>query len=185
MKDKSLHDFCRYFAPTSLRYTTQMTITHDDIIALHKKHAPSEHVYDLVLGHCRIVRDIAVQLISKNNLGLDRNLVKTGALLHDIGVYPLFDAAGKLHKDVHYITHGTEGERILKAEGMPEEIWRFAAHHTGVGLTKQDVVGQKLPLPIADYLAGTDEELLVMYADKFHSKTTPPYFNSYEWYLDD
>jgi uncharacterized protein len=37
-------------------------------------------------------------------------------------------------------------------------------------------------LPVDDYLAETDEELLIMYADKFHSKTTPPYFNSFEWY---
>lgn len=35
---------------------------------------------------------------------------------------------------------------------------------------------------MADYTASTDEELLVMYADKFHSKTTPPVFNSYESY---
>ena len=56
------------------------------------------------------------------------------------------------------------------------------SHHTGVGLTKQDVIDQKHPLPVADYLAETDEELLIMYADKFHSKTTPPYLNSFEWY---
>ncbi len=162
-----------------------MPIAYDDIIALHKKHAPSDSVHDLVFNHCRIVRDIAIQLIEKNSLSLDRELVEAGALLHDIGVYPLFDAVGMLRKDAHYITHGVEGERILKAEGMPEEIWRFAAHHTGVGLTKQDVISHKLPLPIIDYLAETDEELLIMYADKFHSKTTPPCFNSYEWYRDD
>lgn len=160
-------------------------MTQDNILALHKKYAPSENVYKLVLTHCRIVRDIAVQLIDDNHLDLDRELVETGALLHDVGVYPLFEASGLLRKDVHYITHGVEGERILKEEGMPEIIWRFAAHHTGVGLTKQDVVDQKLPLPIEDYLAKTDEELLIMYADKFHSKTTPPYFNSYDWYSHD
>lgn len=63
----------------------------------------------------------------------------------------------------------TEGEAILKSEGFPEKLWRFASHHTGVGLTR-DVINQKLPLPEADYLVETDEELLVMYADKFHSK---------------
>lgn len=63
---------------------------------------------------------------------------------------------------MHYITHGTEGERILKEEGLPENLWRFAAHHTGVGLSKQDIINQHLPLPAADYFAETDEELLVM-----------------------
>lgn len=33
---------------------------------------------------------------------------------------------------------------------------------------------QRLPLPPGDYLAETGEESLVMYADKFHTKTTPP-----------
>ena len=45
---------------------------------------------------------------------------------------------------------------------------------TGMGLTRDDVLRQGLPLPPADYLAETGEEALVMYADKFHSKTTPP-----------
>lgn len=162
-----------------------MLVPYNDIIALHKKYAPSDNVYDLVLTHCLIVRDIAIQLVESNGLNLDRKLVEAGALLHDIGVYPLLDASGKLHKGVHYITHGIEGRRILKSEGMPKSIWRFATHHIGAGLTKQDIINQKLPLPLADYLAETDEELLVMYADKFHSKTIPPYLNSYDWYHKD
>ena len=154
-------------------------------MALHKKYAPSDEIYDLVLMHCQIVYDIAEQLIKKSALPVDRELVKNGALVHDIGVYPLFGIDGKLREGVNYITHGIEGEKILKKEGFPEAIWRFAAHHTGVGLSKQDVISQNLPLPIADYQAESDEELLIMYADKFHSKTTPPYFNSYEWYRKD
>ena len=41
---------------------------------------------------------------------------------------------------------------------------------------------QRLPLPPADYLAETGEEALVMYADKFHSKTSPPAFLTAEAY---
>jgi uncharacterized protein len=157
----------------------------ENIMALHRKYAPSDVVYDLVFTHSCIVRDIAAQLIEANGLVVDDKLVQIGALLHDVGVYPLLDATGKLRENVHYITHGNEGERILRKEGLPENIWRFAAHHTGVGLSKQDIINQKLPLPIVDYFAETDEELLIMYADKFHSKTTPPYFNSYKWYRED
>lgn len=157
---------------------------YEEIVSLHKKYAPSDTVYDLVFTHCRIVRDIALQLIADNHLSVDRDLVVTGALLHDIGVHPLFGVDSKLRRDVNYITHGTDGEMILRNEGYPEYICRFASHHTGVGLSRDDIVTQKLPLPQKDYLAENDEELLVMYADKFHSKTTPPYFNSYEWYKE-
>lgn len=158
------------------------SISFTEIQTLHKKYAPSEEVYKLVFTHCQIVCDIAEQLIAHNNLEIDAELVRSGCLLHDIGVYPLFNGDGKLREGTHYITHGLEGEGILKAEGLPELIWRFASHHTGVGLTKQDVINQQLPLPVEDYLATTDEEALVMYADKFHSKTSPPVFNSYERY---
>jgi len=44
------------------------------------------------------------------------------------------------------------------------------------------VIDQGLPIPVADYTAKTNEERLVMYADKFHSKGNPPYFCSYEWF---
>ncbi len=37
---------------------------------------------------------------------------------------------------------------------------------------------QNLPVPPADYLAETPEERLVMYADKFHSKSHPGRFLS-------
>lgn len=157
----------------------------DTIRSLHEKYAPSDKAYDLVLTHCIIVHDIAMQLIEKNELAVNIELVTVGALLHDIGAYPLIDAAGILRKGTAYVRHGVEGENILKHEGYPETVWRFASHHTGVGLTKEDIANFDIPIPITDYLAETDEELLVMYADKFHSKVTPPVFNSYEWYRND
>jgi uncharacterized protein len=156
--------------------------TYPDIEQLHGKYAPTPEVFDLVFTHCRIVHDIADQLIGSRKLAVDAELVRVGCLLHDIGVYRLFDTGGNAQIDGDYVTHGLRGEEILRAEGFNEEIWRFASHHTGVGLTKRDIVQQNLPLPVEDFLADTPEELLVMYADKFHSKTQPSYFNSNEWY---
>ena len=43
-----------------------------------------------------------------------------------------------------------------------------------MGLSREDVRQQGLPIPVDDYLAESGEEKLVMYADKFHSKTDPP-----------
>lgn len=159
-----------------------MTISIEELEALHRKYAPSDETFDLVFTHCLIVRDIAIALASKSNLKLDMQLVETGAMLHDIGVYPLFGIDNKLKPGANYIRHGIEGEKILKNENLPIAVQRIASHHTGVGLTKHDIRTQKLALPERDLLAETDEELLVMYADKFHSKTEPPFFNSFEWY---
>ena len=153
-------------------------ISHTEIEALHRKYAPTVELFDLVYTHCKIVREIADELILKSNLEVDRELVRAGALLHDIGVYKLYKN-GALDEE-NYIQHGVLGYELLKEEGMPDELCRIASHHTGVGVTAREIQENHLPLPVADYLAENDEELLVMYADKFHSKTEPPKFNSIE-----
>ncbi|WP_371502511.1 HD domain-containing protein [Kitasatospora sp. NBC_00374] len=144
--------------------------------ALHEKYAPGSDALDLVLTHCEIVARIALQLAARTGQRVDTDLVEIGALLHDIGVYRVGDGP--------YIRHGVLGHEILRAEGLPEWLCRFASCHTGVGLTRHDIEKQALPIPVGDYLAGTAEERLVMYADKFHSKSTPPRFLDASAYAD-
>jgi uncharacterized protein len=153
----------------------------DQIRALHERYAPTRAAFDLVYTHCQIVRDVADQLLARWAAPVDADLVRAGALLHDLGVYKLFGPDGVLDH-AGYIRHGVLGHEILRAEGLPEQICRFCSCHTGVGLSRDDIVRQHLPLPPADYLAGSVEEELVMYADKFHSKSTPPTFVSAETY---
>jgi len=152
-----------------------------EIRALHKKYAPSRAAFSLVYTHCVIVCGIAEQLLARLDLGLDAELVRAGSLLHDIGVYRLYDAAGRIDQ-AHYLRHGLLGHELLAGEGFPEAICRFASCHTGMGLSRDDVCRQGLPLPAGDYLAESGEEQLVMYADKFHSKTDPPVFVTAEEY---
>jgi uncharacterized protein len=153
--------------------------TDKEILVLHEKHAPTRRAFDLVYTHCRIVCDIAGQLRSQPGPGLDIDLglARAGSLLHDIGVYRLYDVAGNLDH-ANYIQHGLLGYELLHGAGFPEAICRFASHHTGVGISREDVLTQRLPIPPADYLAETGEEQLVMYADKFHSKSAPPVFRT-------
>jgi len=152
-----------------------MILDDKEIRALHEKYAPSSEAFELVYTHCEIVCDIAEQLLSRSASSLNADLVRAGSLLHDIGVYRLYDADGRLDHS-QYIRHGLLGHELLSGEGLPEEIARFCSRHTGVGLTRADVRNQRLPLPVADYLAESGEELIVMYADKFHSKVCPPVF---------
>ncbi|RFS85190.1 HDIG domain-containing protein [Actinomadura spongiicola] len=147
----------------------------DEIRALHERYAPSPGAFELVWTHCVIVCEIAEQIMDGAGLDVDKDLVRAGCLLHDIGVYRLYDVTGELDQK-SYIRHGVLGHEILRAEGFPEEICRFCSRHTGVGLTRDDIERQRLPLPAGDYVAETGEERLVMYADKFHSKTDPPTF---------
>jgi uncharacterized protein len=149
--------------------------TDEEILALHERHAPTPEAFELVYTHCQIVGQVAGQLLAHSGFGADPALVRAGCLLHDVGVYRLYDSAGRL-AGAQYIRHGVLGAALLAAEGLPEVICRFASHHTGVGLTAADVLAQRLPLPPGDYLAETAEETVVMYADKFHTKAAPPAF---------
>jgi uncharacterized protein len=142
--------------------------TDREIRDLHAAYAPTREAFEIVHSHCRIVCDLAEQVIKTNHLQVDGDLVRAGALLHDIGVHRLDGSA--------YIRHGVLGYELLRELGFPETLSRFCSHHTGVGLTREDIVEQQLPIPTGDYLAETVEEELVMYADKFHSKTNPPSF---------
>ncbi|MYV97950.1 HDIG domain-containing metalloprotein [Streptomyces sp. SID3343] len=150
--------------------------TVDEITALHRAYAPTREAFEKVHTHCGIVWRIAEQLLAgPGGAGVDGDLVRVGCLLHDIGVYRLYDDEGRLDR-ANYVRHGLLGAEIVSKEGLPESLGRFCSCHTGVGLTRHDVLSQDLPIPVGDYVAETAEERLVMYADKFHSKSTPPRF---------
>lgn len=160
-----------------------MLPTDKQIKELHQKYAKTKEDFTLIYTHCRIVEAIALQLLDARPVsGIDRELIHVGCLLHDIGAYDVLEDG----VFVQGVRHGTIGEQILKNEGFPEVIWRFASHHAGVGLTEQDVLDQNIPIPAGDYTAKTNEERLIMYADKFHSKSNPPldppYFCTFDWF---
>jgi len=147
----------------------------EQIRALHEKYAPTQEAFELVYTHCRIVCEVAEQLMARQRLDVDADLVRAGCLLHDIGVYQLYTPSGELDHAT-YVRHGVLGHELLRELGYPDVLCRFCSCHTGVGITRDDIVAQCLPIPPGDYVAETAEEELVMYADKFHSKTTPPVF---------
>lgn len=120
---------------------------------------------------------------------LDEHLVLIGGLLHDIGTYRVLKKKhdGRNGSDLkfsgkRYIQHGLLGYEYLLDEGVDESIAQFARNHTGVGLTREHVIEQSLPLPPDDYVPANREQETVMVADKFHSKSVPPKFVSVDAY---
>ena len=118
---------------------------------------------------------------------IDVHLATIGGLLHDIGTYRVLKHDGSDGEPLQfdgkrYILHGLLGYEYLLEQGVDESIAQFCRNHTGVGLTREDVVRQELPLPPADYVPMNLEQEVVMYADKFHSKSVPPKFLQVEAY---
>lgn len=127
---------------------------------------------DIYLRHCRSVADLALSINSRRGLGLDPQLVDDAAMLHDIGIC-LTDAPGiHCHGDMPYILHGVAGADLLRVEGADERLARVAESHTGSGLTPEEIVAEKLPIPAnRDTMPRTMLEKLICYADKFYSKS--------------
>lgn len=146
----------------------------------------------LLILHSECVRDKALAILSAlptttaGQFSLDPELVRAGAMLHDIGIIHTH-APGILCEGTEpYICHGIIGARMLREfvqeqtlspaeQQQLEACARICERHTGAGLTRENILAQGLPIqPAADLLPETPEERLVCLADKFFSKSGNP-----------
>jgi len=103
-----------------------------------------------LIEHSKAVCNKALKLSS--NFNVNTELVKTGALLHDIG-----------RCKTNGIEHGIVGAEILKELGFSHEVSNIALRHIGAGIPKEEA--KILGLPPKDYIPVTLEEKIVAHAD--------------------
>lgn len=130
----------------------------------------------VLLKHSEQVREKALEILEKSALSLDSGLVSTGALLHDVGILRCHAPSIFCTGTEPYIAHGTIGGAMLRTYGKEHDLdlevfARICERHTGAGLTSEEILAQKLPLPAKDLLPETLEEKLICFADKFYSKS--------------
>lgn len=116
-----------------------------------------EETPENVIEHSKAVYKKAM-VIAANFKNADKDLIKKGALLHDIG-----------RSKTHGISHAVEGAKIVKQYGYPEEVQNIVERHIGVGITEEESV--KLGLPKKSYIPQTIEEKIVAHADNLLSGT--------------
>lgn len=142
---------------------------HQEIID--KYYPAGTRLRDILIGHCRQVADLALNIAATRGLDLEPDAIEDAAMLHDIGICRT-DAPGiECHGTAPYLLHGTEGAAMLRAEGAPQWLADVAERHTGTGLTRSDFIAAGLTDPGHDLLPRTLLERLICYADKFFSKT--------------
>ncbi len=119
-----------------------------------------------VVAHCQKVSALAVSLARQVKSPVDQELVRAGALLHDIG-----------RSRTHDIGHAIAGVEIGRALGFSEQLLLIIERHVGAGITAAEAV--RLGLPGKDYLPLTREEKLVSYADNLVSGVREmPYYEA-------
>lgn len=135
---------------------------------------------EVLLRHSSDVASRALRIIERHpEFEIDKSFLYEAAMLHDIGIIYVDAPSIYCYGTEPYIKHGVLGAELLRREGMPVHA-RVAERHTGTGLTRQNIIQQSLPLPLADYVPETLEEQIICYADKFYSKTRLGEEKSYE-----
>lgn len=138
---------------------------------IHKYIAPYSRAYKIYLPHVVLVTNKALRIATRLGLSPDSlQFLEEVGMLHDIGSVKVHAPDLGLTGNLPYIMHGIEGRKILEKEGLPRHALAVE-RHIGVGIYKEDVERQNLPLPARDMVPETLEERIISYADLFFSKT--------------
>ena len=108
-----------------------------------------------VINHSIGVSNKALEIAS-NFDNVDKDLIKTGALLHDIG-----------RSKTNSIEHAVIGAKMLEELGFSKEICLIVERHIGTGISKEEAI--KLNLPPKSYVPETLEERIVSHSDNLYN----------------
>lgn len=108
-----------------------------------------------VIEHSKAVYKKAMRM-AENYDDVNLELIKKGALLHDIG-----------RSKTHGITHAIEGAKIAKDLGFDESICNIIERHIGAGIDENEAI--ELNLPKKSYVPQTLEEKIVAHSDNLIS----------------
>ncbi len=137
---------------------------------IEKYYKRGSKAHKILLVHSEMVQQKALQLAERvGHLQPDIEFIEQAAMLHDIGIF-LTHAPGIGCNGLHpYLLHGPLGRELLEKEDLPRHAL-VCDRHTGVGLSKEDIIQQELPLPHRDMLPVSIEEKIICFADLFFGK---------------
>ena len=137
---------------------------------IHKFIPPHSSLYQIYLPHVALVTAKALQIASRLGLSQTQHrFIEEAAMLHDIGVVKVVPYSPPSETQYPYLCHAPFGREMLENEGLPQHAL-VAERHVGVGITRQEIVEQGLPLPVRDMVPESLEERIIGWADLFYSK---------------
>lgn len=143
----------------------------DTLDIIERSYKKDSDLYNILVQHSKGVRDKALEIVDNHpELNADREFVEEAAMLHDIGIFLTNAPSIHCYGIAPYICHGYLGRELLDKYGYPKH-GLVCERHTGTGLTLDEIVKQKLPLPHRDMIPISIEEQIICFADCFFSKT--------------
>lgn len=142
----------------------------DPLRLIDKYYTKGSQARHLLIEHSKMVTQKALELAKRvEHLKPDTAFIEKAAMLHDIGI--IFTNASEIGCSGKnpYICHGYLGRELLEKEGLAEYAL-VCERHVGVGITVEDIVSQRLPIPKRDMSPISLEEQIICFADKFFSK---------------
>lgn len=142
-----------------------------DYFSIIHKYIPSNsETYKYYVPHVVLVTQKALAIAKKLQLSPESlQFIEEAAMLHDIGIIKVDAKDIGCTGELPYLCHGTEGRKMLEEEGLPKHAL-VCERHTGVGITKQEIIENNLPLPPRDMIPLSVEERIICYADVYFSK---------------
>jgi uncharacterized protein len=143
----------------------------DYLRIIHKYIPPYSLTYSVYIIHVTLVTAKALEIARRLKLSADQQrFIEEAGMLHDIGIVHVKAKEIGCNGEMPYINHIVEGRKILETEGLPLHA-RIAENHIGVGgISKEEIIKGKMPLPPRDMLCESIEEKIISYADLFYSK---------------
>ena len=147
-----------------------LSINYFEII---QKYIPAgSKLYQIYIIHAAQVTVKAVRIAEKLKLKPSEiKFIEEAGMLHDIGVSQV---ANLNYPDIYtgtlpYLHHGLAGRKILETLNLPRHA-KVAERHSGVGITKEEIIRKKLPLPVRDFVPKTLPEKIIAWSDIFYRK---------------
>lgn len=141
----------------------------NDIIE--KYYTKGTKLYDIYMSHVSDVTEKALSVVHKHpELAVDIKFIEEASMLHDIGIFMTDAPRIACYGDMPYICHGYLGSDLLAKEGYPKH-GLVCERHTGTGLSIQNIIDKRLPVPQRDMRPQSLEEQIICFSDKFYSKS--------------
>lgn len=139
-------------------------------IKIIEKYYPNSHpAKKILIKHSISVAQKALSICDNVPTSVNRDFIYEASLLHDIGIFKTNAPGIGCTGDLPYLCHGYLGRAILENENLPIHAL-VCERHTGTGISKDEIINNKLPLPHRDLIPESLEEKIVCLADKFYSK---------------